>query len=325
MAISLVMTVLNEEASLPSLLNSILVQERFPDEVVIVDGGSSDRTVLLAGHFAQLAKSKNLPVRIEIYPGANISAGRNRAIELATGDIIVVTDGGVVLHSEWLGLLAGALEDGCPPLADVAAGFFMPESKSHFEMAMGATVLPAIEDIKPNAFLPSSRSVAFRRSAWEQVGRYPEWLDYCEDVVFDLALRRAGLRQRFVPNALVWFRPRPSLQAFFGQYYRYARGDGKAGLWRLRHTIRYAVYLLSPLFLIMSTFWPAFAWLILLAIMAYVQGPYRRLWKLSEYIPGTFLRAGIWVPAIRLVGDVAKMIGYPVGMRWRWKQGGRWQ
>lgn len=325
MAVSLVMTVLNEEASLPTLLNSIFTQERHPDEVVIVDGGSSDLTVLLARDFAQLAKPKNLPVRIEICPGANISAGRNRAIELATGDVIVVTDGGVVLHSEWLGLLVAALEDGCPPLPDVAAGFFIPASKNHFEMAMGATVLPALEDIKPNAFLPSSRSVAFRRSAWEQVGRYPEWLDYCEDVVFDLALRRAGLRQRFVPDALVSFRPRPSLQAFFGQYYRYARGDGKARLWRLRHTIRYAVYFLAPLFPLLSARWPGFGWLIFLAIIAYLQAPYRRLWKLSEHLPGPFLRAGMWVPVIRLVGDVAKMVGYPVGMWWRWKQAGQWQ
>jgi len=25
----------------------------------------------------------------------------------------------------------------------------------------------------------------------------------------------------------------------------------------------------------------------------------------------------LWVPVIRVVGDVAKMMGYPVGVRWR--------
>ena len=198
--------------------------------------------------FAQRA-APDLPVRVEVLPGANISAGRNRAIELAQGDIIVVTDGGVVLHAAWLARLVAALEEArtADAPADVAAGFFVPAPQSSFELAMGATVLPAVEDVAPATFLPSSRSVAFRRAAWERAGRYPEWLDYCEDVVFDLALRREGVRQRFVPDARVAFRPRPSLPAFFRQYYRYARGDGKADLWRRRHAIRYGVYLGAPL------------------------------------------------------------------------------
>jgi len=314
--VSLVMTVLDEAGSLPALLKSILAQERRPDEVVIVDGGSSDRTVALARDFAQRA-APDLRVRVQVPPGANISAGRNRAIELAQGDIIVVTDGGVVLHAAWLARLVAALENG----ADVAAGFFVPAPQSSFELAMGATVLPAVEDIEPATFLPSSRSVAFRRAAWEQAGRYPEWLDYCEDVVFDLALRREGVCQRFVPEARVAFRPRPSLPAFFRQYYRYARGDGKADLWRRRHTIRYGVYLGAPLGWLLGSHWPVLRWLIVIAMLAYVRRPYRRLWALAAQSSGgtlgRFLRAAAWVPLIRLTGDVAKMVGYPVGVRWR--------
>ena len=91
----------------------------------------------------------DLPVCVEVLPGANISAGRNRAIELAQGDIIVVTDGGVVLQAAWLARLVAVLEeraDGDAP-ADVAAGFFVAAPQSSFELAMGATVLPAVEDI----------------------------------------------------------------------------------------------------------------------------------------------------------------------------------
>ena len=316
MVVSLVMTVLDEAGSLPALLDSILAQERRPDEVVIVDGGSSDGTVALARDFARQA-APDLPVRVEVLPGANISAGRNRAIELAQGDIIVVTDGGVVLHAAWLARLVAALEED----VDVAAGFFVPAPQSSFELAMGATVLPAVEDIAPATFLPSSRSVAFRRAAWERAGRYPEWLDYCEDVVFDLALRREGVRQRFVPAARVAFRPRPSLPAFFRQYYRYARGDGKADLWRRRHALRYGVYLGAPLGWLVGAQWPVLRWLIVGAMLAYVRRPYQRLWALAAQSSGgtldRFLRAVAWVPLIRLTGDVAKMIGYPVGVRWR--------
>ena len=54
---------------------------------------------------------------------------------------------------------------------------------------MSGTVLPAMDDIDPQTFLPSSRSIAFTKEAWAAVGGYPEWLDYCEDLLFDLALR----------------------------------------------------------------------------------------------------------------------------------------
>ena len=316
MVVSLVMTVLDEAGSLPALLDSILAQERRPDEVVIVDGGSSDGTVALVRDFGRRA-TPDLPVRVEVLPGANISTGRNRAIELAQGDIIVVTDGGVVLHAAWLARLVAALEED----VDVAAGFFVAAPQSSFELAMGATVLPAVEDIAPATFLPSSRSVAFRRAAWERAGRYPEWLDYCEDVVFDLALRREGVRQQFVPAARVAFRPRPSLPAFFRQYYRYARGDGKAALWRRRHALRYGVYLGAPLGWLVGAQWPVLRWLIVGAMLAYVRRPLRRLWALAAQPAsgtlGRFLRAAAWVPLIRLTGDVAKMIGYPIGVRWR--------
>ena len=41
------------------------------------------------------------------------------------------------------------------------------------------------------------------------------------------------------------FVPRESLRSFWTQYYRYARGDGKADLWRKRHAIRYATYFVA--------------------------------------------------------------------------------
>ena len=41
---------------------------------------------------------------------------------------------------------------------EVVAGFFQPDATTPFEIALGATVLPALADIAPATFLPSSRS-----------------------------------------------------------------------------------------------------------------------------------------------------------------------
>ncbi len=382
--ISLIATVLNEGDHLHRLMRSIVAQTQPPDEIVIVDGGSRDHTVALLHEYA-----RTLPLRVIVEPGANISRGRNVAIAAAQGDIIAVTDAGVVLAPDWLAQITRPLVEDAGLIW--VGGFFDAEATTPFELAMSATVLPLVDEINPATFLPSSRSVAFRKTAWAAVGGYPEWLDYCEDLVFDFRMREiasgvqlpasiqraassqlpvsgtdAGSEKQeaseqsavsgqrswadginpvptdtrhplarpatpfaFAPEARVAFRPRGSLRTFFTQYYRYARGDGKADLWRKRHAIRYATYLVAaPVGLALGLLHPL-GWLLLLAgAVIYLRQPYRRLAKLLQQpanaalvrSPVDWLKVWLLIPVIRVVGDVAKMIGYPVGWRWRLQQ-----
>lgn len=329
MLISLIATVLNEGESIRRLMDSIVAQTRQPNEIVIVDGGSDDNTVTLLHEYAE-----RLSLRVLVEAGANISVGRNRAIAAATGDIIAVTDAGVTLEHDWLERLTAPFQN--DPSLDVVAGFFQADPRTVFEVALGATTLPLVEEIKLDTFLPSSRSIAFRKSAWEKVGGYPEWLDYCEDLVFDLALKGNGAQQAFVPNALVHFRPRKSFSSFYRQYYLYARGDGKADLWRKRHAARYGTYLIGlPLLLTGLLFGRSAVRMISLALFSvgavvYLRQPYRRLPVVLEHArrngisisTADGLQAATFIPIIRLVGDIAKMIGYPVGWVWRLRQRG---
>ena len=301
---ALILTVLDEADTLCALLQSIAQQRLAPDEVVVVDGGSTDTTLeQLRGW------SDRLPLRVLEAPGANISQGRNRAIAATSAEVIAVTDAGVHLEPDWLEQLHARLA----PDVDVVSGFFRADPQGVFERALGATTLPSETDVNPRTFLPSSRSVLFRRAAWQRAGGYPEWLDYCEDLVFDLALRQMGCRFAFAPEAIAWFRPRPSLAAFFRQYYRYARGDGKADLWRARHTIRYATYLTAVALLVRRS---RLSWLLLVGVAAYSRRPCQRL-DLRGLSGTRMVCALALVPVIRCVGDVAKMLGYPVGVWWR--------
>ena len=115
-------------------------------------------------------------------------------------------------------------------------------------------------------------------------GGYPEWLDYCEDLIFDLRLRDLCSPFAWAPSAVAHFRPRSSLRAFYKQYYRYARGDGKADLWRKRHAIRYATYLLAlPVLLSLTLRRHPAGFIGLLAGTAfYCAKPYRRLLSQSQ-------------------------------------------
>ena len=324
MRVSVIATVLNEGAAIQRLLTSLAAQSRLPDEVVIADGGSTDETMEVLSEWAAASR---LPLHVLVEPGANISRGRNAAIAAASSEVIATTDAGVRLEPDWLEALVAPFEGAGPdrPIA-VVSGWFVADPQSAFEAAMGATVLPHVREVDTETFLPSSRSVAFRKEAWEQVGGYPEWLDYCEDLVFDLRLRDRYGPFPFAPEATVHFRPRGSLRAFFEQYYQYARGAGKADLWRKRHAIRYTTYLvvgpaLLALTLLRSPWWGLG---LLAGAAAYIATPYRRLGPMLE--PHGLLgrlKAVALVPIIRVVGDVAKMVGYPVGLAWRWRNRGR--
>ncbi|RIK37478.1 MAG: glycosyl transferase family 2 [Chloroflexi bacterium] len=333
MRVSVIVTVYNEATTIERLLASLASQTRRPDEIIICDGGSSDETVAAINRYAKENPGALPNLRILVEPGANISRGRNLAIAAAAGPLIAATDAGVWLEPAWLEAITAPweIEGATPPLA--VAGFFTPDVDGLFTTAMAATVLPLVDEIDPQRFLPSSRSVAFTKTAWAHAGGYPEWLDYCEDLLFDFAINDQRPEQ---PTAFVWapeavahFRPRQSLCSFWTQYYRYARGDGKADLWRKRHAIRYVTYFVAlPALVGHTLFGGVWRWLgwagLLVGVVLYCWRPWQRLAKLGTHLSSTQrLAAALLVPLLRAVGDLAKMSGYPAGLWWRWQNRGR--
>jgi glycosyltransferase involved in cell wall biosynthesis len=310
MHVSLIATVKNEASNIAALLDSMLGQSRPPDEIVINDNWSTDDTAAIVQGYVDAGQ----PIRL-IIGGHNIPSGRNNAIRHAAGPLIASCDAGLVLPPNWLAELIAPLE---ADEADVASGFYVPAPESLWEFALGATNYPDVSEVDPEQFLPAGQSVAFTKAAWEAAGGYPEWAATCEDLIFDLELTRRGYRFRFVPGAAVRFRPRTTVAGYARQYYSYARGDGIARLWPRRHAMRYAFYLGLFGIALHARRRP---WLRLLGLPAmgwHIQAPVRRVWRRSRRMP--IVRrviALLLVPVIRLVGDAAKMVGYPVGIALR--------
>ncbi|MEZ4523714.1 MAG: glycosyltransferase [Thermomicrobiales bacterium] len=313
--ISLVATVLNEYGSLPAWIDGLKNQTRYPDECIVVDGGSSDGTLELLE-----AVEMPFPLKVISAPSVNISTGRNIAISSAVGEIVVVTDAGTVAETNWIDLLVRPFEADCS--TDLVAGFFEPQAGTFWTRTLGATTLPDASEINHDLFLASSRSFAFRRGWFDWGFQYPEWLDYCEDVVFDLLVRRAGARQICETGAVVRFSPRGGAISFVRQYYRYARGDGKAGLFLRRHLVRYGTYIVALAVLCRRR--PIELAIASLAGMAYLRSPiirYRQ--RYPQRSTASDLARAIPLMAVqRFIGDVAKMAGYPAGLLWRNRKDG---
>jgi glycosyltransferase involved in cell wall biosynthesis len=222
--ISLICTTYNEEASINELLDSLLSQSRLPDEIVIVDGGSTDQTVDLVSTYA---KDSDL-VTLLIEPGANIAQGRNIAIAKAKFDVLASIDGGCWADKHWLRNLIRPFEEDSN--LDIVAGFFAPDARTEFEACLGEFMHPQFDAVGTEQFLPSSRSIAFRRECWQAVGGYPEWLYTGEDALFDLRLKDAGYKFAFAGDAIVHWRPRSNWRELYKQYYLYAKGAAEANI-----------------------------------------------------------------------------------------------
>ncbi|HEY5976339.1 MAG TPA: glycosyltransferase [Solirubrobacterales bacterium] len=315
--VSLCATLFNEADSIGAWLDSIAAQTRAPDEIVLCDAGSTDGTIDRIEERA----AADPRIRLIVEPGANVPAGRNVAIAAAGGDLIAVTDAGTILDPTWLERLVAPLE-GDAELA-VAAGFYRPAGRNAFERILATVITPRLSDIGEDGFPPSSRSVAFRKSWWERVGGYPDWLRAGEDLVFDFTLRDAGARFAFAPEAIVAWYPRPTMREFFAQYRHYARGDGHGHLFAGRHAVRYGAYGTGTILALLAR--RSRLARVLLAI-GFVLHMRKFAARLNERPPlegptGQLASYGL-LPVIVVTGDVAKMIGYPQGLIERWQAGG---
>src|SRR4051812_9310190 len=101
MKTSFITTVFNEEETITKFLDSLLTQSKLPDEICIVDGGSSDKTVSLIKKHESKFKTKRVAFKLFNKKG-NRSVGRNEAIKHTTGDIILCSDAGNELGRDWI-------------------------------------------------------------------------------------------------------------------------------------------------------------------------------------------------------------------------------
>jgi glycosyltransferase involved in cell wall biosynthesis len=299
--VTVIATVWNEGSEIDALLDSLLHGSRIPDEIVIADGGSTDNTY----ERLRTRAAANPRVRALLAPG-NRSVGRNAAVRAASHAVIACTDAGVEVDPEWLEWLVRPFED--DPRVDVVAGFYRPEGATPFERAAGVVSAPSLGEIDLARFLPSTRSVAFRRSAFESVGGFDESLSHNEDTPFALALKRQGRKFAFAPEAIVRWHPRENLRAFMHQHRRFGTGDGESRVQGWFYGTIAAKYA-AGLALLAAGFWFKPAWLLLaLAVGLFVVSQARR--GSGRIPPG---EAILLVPALKIAYDAAYLWGYVSG------------
>jgi len=249
--VSVISTAWNEGNNAARFVQDLLTQTRLPDEIVIVDGGSTDCTFEI---LQKLAAKSPVPIKLITLPKANISQGRNQAVANASFPVIASADFGCVITPDWLENLIAPFE--IDPDLQVSGGWF--DALDIEGTLVSYPWLPDLSTLNPQEFLPSSRSLAFTKIAWETAGGYPEWLTRTgEDTYFDLLLKHSNCRWAFVPDARVeWIVPATS----FGRWkklYDWSIGSGEAGI--TSRSYRWMLRKIVPVFILL--------WLALIAVL----------------------------------------------------------
>ena len=254
--VSAVVTVLNEGSELRPLVEKLLLQSSPDDEIIIVDGGSTDGSVATLPVHPQL--------RVEIVPGAGISAGRNHGVRVARHDVIVCTDAGCDPDPGFIDGFRRAFSGSEPPA--LVSGVYSVQSTNALERAQALACYPQPREVRRpdvavrtysrifgTGFDPRfavGRCVAFTRAAWDQVDGFPEHLATGEDVSFGLAVARTGDCLASVDAAVSW-KQRDGMAATWRMYRGYGRASTSGGGAALaaRDGARLVAYLLAPVLL----------------------------------------------------------------------------
>jgi len=201
-SVSVVIPVFNKEAYLTETIDSVLAQTRRPDEIIVVDDGSTDRS-------AEIAAAYGSAIHLIRQANAGESSARNRGIEASSGDWIALLDGDDVWEPERLEQQFLALQD-----ADADGDIVCVYSDAYLFDDTGARIgehrkpeYHAAPDWRVQMLCDWSinpSSTLIRRSALGDL-RFPTEVQHSEDMIFLLELRERGPFLK-VPETLMGYR-----------------------------------------------------------------------------------------------------------------------
>lgn len=211
---SIVIRTLNEAEHLDALFDSIELQSQQPDEIVLVDSGSTDQTVAIAE-----ARGASI---VHIPPG-DFTFGRalNWGCEVAKGEVLVFVSAHVyALEDSWLSFLIEPFVD---TKVGLSYGGQTGDHRSNFaEIQLLKRWFPDDGGTldQQNPFC-NNANCAVRRSLWEDEP-YDESLTGLEDMAFARQIRSLGHHIAYVPGAKVAHVHEEAARQTFNRYRREA-------------------------------------------------------------------------------------------------------
>jgi len=203
--VSVIVLTYNSAETLKPLLESLKQQTIPPDEIIVIDGGSTDNTIDVAKGFGCIIYDKPIKIRAK---------ARNIGVKLASGEIVVFIDSDCIAEKSWLEeLIRGLNEDNA--IAGVSGRV----------LALNADkMIPKFIDfISTNEPHYATWNIAYKKSVLEEVGGFDDRLHACEDQALAWKIIREGYKIVWNPKAIVYHKHREKLTFFLKQQYEYGK------------------------------------------------------------------------------------------------------
>lgn len=300
--ISLVVPIRNEQDSIENLIESIGRQTLQPDEVLLVDGGSTDGTIGIVERLAAADRR----IRLIKTDGATPGMGRNIGIAASANEWIALTDAGIRLELDWLERLYREVEAG--EGVDFVYGNYAPIIDGLFERCAAVAYVPPMsgEGVRGR----SIASCLLRKGVWEKVGGFPD-MRAAEDLMFMEAAETVGFKAAFAPKALVHWQLRPDLGSTFSKFVLYSKHNVWAGRqWDWHYGILRQYALLVPFLLLAVLHSPW--WLVALPLWLAARTAKRILAHRFEYGLGALVNPLVVAGVMLLITtiDMATFVGW---------------
>jgi hypothetical protein len=182
--VSVIIPTWNEEKYIPKCLRSLRRQMRNkPLEVIVVDGGSSDRTVEIA---------KKLADKVLVEPEKPVGAARNVGAEHASGTILAFIDADTMASQNWVDEIECTLETN--PRAVGVTGPTEPYEGSRLDNLAYQVATGWVQRLSLKLGLPhvAGFNCAYRRSEFWKAQGFDEHREISEDIMLSLRIRHQG-------------------------------------------------------------------------------------------------------------------------------------
>ena len=117
--ISVIVPVYNAEKYLDQCIESIVAQSYLHLEILVVDDGSTDSSSILCDRWAE----RDERIRVIHQPNGGHSAARNAALDVMSGDLVMMVDSDDVIHPDFTATLLKLQQS---TDADIAVGAYIP-------------------------------------------------------------------------------------------------------------------------------------------------------------------------------------------------------
>jgi glycosyltransferase involved in cell wall biosynthesis len=216
--ISVIVPAYNAARTLAPCLEALQGQTQVPGEIVVIDDGSEDQTIMVARKFG---------VKVLQQPHKGPAEARNFGVTQVCGDIILFTDADCEPTPNWVAEMQNPFRD--PQVSGVKGSYCTRQRESvarlvqcEFEERYDR------QERSPTIDVVDTYAAGFRHSVLTEMGSFDPAFPHAdnEDVELSYRLERAGYRLVFNRKAVVYHRHPSTWRA-------YLHRKIKRGYWRM--------------------------------------------------------------------------------------------